>query len=160
MKISPPKQYFAAAHRAVANSDTIEWEELPSLAASLAQRLVARGALARSATGSLARLVDSAEAGSASTGHAAAGGAAPATGHAATRAAHHAAIYRASERASERAPERAALYVAPWQSTELGTFYELEPSAPFNEVLFGVSTREVHEPDVFQHFFGSGAHRN
>ena len=140
MKICPPKQYFAAAHRAVANSDTIEWEELPSLAASLAQRLVARGALARSATGSLARLVGSAEADLASTSHAA------------VRAAHHAAIYRASE--------RAPLYVAPWQSTELGTFYELEPSAPFDEVLFGVSTREVHEPDVFQYFFGSGAHRN
>ena len=152
MKISPPKQYFAAAHRAVANSDTIEWEELPSLAASLAQRLVARGALAGAATGSLTRLIDSAEAVNAPTGHAST----HAFSRSATHAANHAAIYRAAERASERA----SLYVPPWQSTEQGTFYELEPSAPFNEVLFGVSTREVHEPDVFQHFFGSGAQRN
>jgi hypothetical protein len=38
-----PKQYFAATQRAVANADAIEWEELPSLAGTLAQRLVTRG---------------------------------------------------------------------------------------------------------------------
>ena len=42
-----PKQYSAATHRAVANADAIEWEELPSLAASLAQRLVQRGSWQR-----------------------------------------------------------------------------------------------------------------
>ena len=128
MKFNPSKQYFASAPRAVADSDTIEWEELPSLAASLSQRLVSRGGLARAASGSLARLIGAAEAG--------------------------------SSRAAQAAPQAASLYVAPWQSTVLGTFYELEPSAPFREVLFGISTREVHEPDVFTHFFGAGADRN
>ena len=46
MSHAQPKQYFAATHRAVtsavANADAIEWEELPSLAGSLAQRLVRR----------------------------------------------------------------------------------------------------------------------
>ena len=35
-----PKQYLAATHRAVANADAFEWEELPSLA----RRVVNRGA--------------------------------------------------------------------------------------------------------------------
>ena len=47
MSYAQPKQYFAATHRAVTSAaaygDAIEWEELPSLAGSLAQRLV-RGA--------------------------------------------------------------------------------------------------------------------
>jgi hypothetical protein len=43
MSYAQPKQYFAANQRAVANADAIEWEELPSLAGSLAQRLVQRG---------------------------------------------------------------------------------------------------------------------
>ena len=46
MSYAQPKQYFAATNRAVtsavANADAIEWEELPSLAGSLAQRLVRR----------------------------------------------------------------------------------------------------------------------
>ena len=37
-----PKQYFAATQRAIANADSIEWEELPSFAGSLAKRLVTR----------------------------------------------------------------------------------------------------------------------
>ena len=51
MNTSQPKQYFAAAHRAVAYGEAIEWEELPSLADSLSQRLVARGGLARAVAG-------------------------------------------------------------------------------------------------------------
>jgi hypothetical protein len=47
MSHAQPKQYLAATHRAVANADAIEWEELPSLAASLAQRLVQRGSWQR-----------------------------------------------------------------------------------------------------------------
>ena len=43
MSHAQPRQYFAATQRAVANADAIEWEELPSLASSLAQRLVTRG---------------------------------------------------------------------------------------------------------------------
>jgi hypothetical protein len=51
MNITQPKQYFASNHRAVAYGDAIEWEELPSLADSLARRLVARGSLARAVAG-------------------------------------------------------------------------------------------------------------
>ena len=40
MSHAQPKQYFASTHRAVANADAIEWEELPSLA----RRVVQRGA--------------------------------------------------------------------------------------------------------------------
>ena len=35
-----PRQYFASTHRAVANADAIEWEDMPSLT----KRLVNRGA--------------------------------------------------------------------------------------------------------------------
>jgi hypothetical protein len=43
MRHAQPKQYFADTHRAVLNADAIEWEELPSLAGSLSQRMVRRG---------------------------------------------------------------------------------------------------------------------
>ncbi|MEO8807894.1 MAG: hypothetical protein ABI433_17575 [Burkholderiaceae bacterium] len=49
MSHAQPKQYFAAQHRAVAYGGAIEWEELPSLAASLSKRLVTRGSWARDA---------------------------------------------------------------------------------------------------------------
>ena len=49
MNIAQPKQYFASTHRAVTYGDAIEWEELPSLAATLAQRLTTRGAWRRGA---------------------------------------------------------------------------------------------------------------
>lgn len=42
MRQAQPKQYFAATQRAVANADSIEWEELPSFAGSLSRRLVNR----------------------------------------------------------------------------------------------------------------------
>ena len=46
MSHARPKQYFAATQRAVTSAvnhaDAIEWEELPSLAGSLAKRLVRR----------------------------------------------------------------------------------------------------------------------
>jgi hypothetical protein len=47
MSHAQPKQYFADTHRAVLNADTIEWEELPSLAGSLSRRLVQRGSWQR-----------------------------------------------------------------------------------------------------------------
>lgn len=50
MNIAQPKQYFASNHRAMTQGDAIEWEELPSLAATLAQRLTTRGAWRRGAT--------------------------------------------------------------------------------------------------------------
>ena len=33
----------------------------------------------------------------------------------------------------------------------------ITPTQPFSETLRGLATREVMEPDVFRHFFGSGA---
>ena len=47
MSHAQPKQYHAAMHRAVANADAIEWEELPSFADSLSRRLVQRGSWQR-----------------------------------------------------------------------------------------------------------------
>ena len=49
MSSFPPEQRVASQHRAVAYGGAIEWEELPSLAGSLSQRLVARGSPARDA---------------------------------------------------------------------------------------------------------------
>ena len=62
MNSTQPRQYFASNHRDVAYGatfasaarDVIEWEELPSLAGSLAHRPVARGALSRAAAGAAA----------------------------------------------------------------------------------------------------------
>ena len=110
-----PRQYFASNHRAVAHGatlagaavDAIEWEELPSLAGSLAQRLVARGTFA----GAPARAAATFEPGSA--------------------------------------------FDTPWNSTMAASLDMLPPSQPFREALKGLATREVHEPDVFRHFFGA-----
>ena len=38
MNTTRPQQHLAATHRAVAHSGAIEWEELPSMADSLAER--------------------------------------------------------------------------------------------------------------------------
>ena len=43
MRHTRPKQYFAAAHRAVAYGGAIEWKELPSLFTSVSQRLATGG---------------------------------------------------------------------------------------------------------------------
>ena len=89
----------------------IEWEELPSLADTLAERLVVLG----------------------------------------TR--HRDAVVAARSRAAVF--ERAAESVQAWDSTRPA---ELEPpraSQPFHEPLDGLAIREVNEPDVFRHFFGS-----
>ena len=118
MNSTHPRQYFASNHRDVAYGatfasaarDAIEWEELPSLAGSLAHRPVARGALSRAAAGAAATF----------------------------------------DAGSDGA--------APWNSTLAATFDALPstpPSQPFREALSGLSMREVNEPDVFQHFFGS-----
>jgi hypothetical protein len=40
MRHSKPQQYLPSLNRIVANNDSIEWEELPSLIGSLAQCLV------------------------------------------------------------------------------------------------------------------------
>ncbi len=80
--------YLARAYRPAAPAGAIEWEELPSLAGSLAQRIVA------SAT-------------------------------------------------------------SPWDSTRPSALDSPVPSQPFREPVDGVAIREVNEPDVFRHFFGT-----
>jgi len=41
-----------------------------------------------------------------------------------------------------------------WMETMVSEFDMAEPSEPFEEVLPGLSVREVREPDIFQIFFG------
>lgn len=41
-----------------------------------------------------------------------------------------------------------------WDNTRPADLEASVPAAPFNEVLHGLSVREVMEPDVFRHFFG------
>jgi hypothetical protein len=41
-----------------------------------------------------------------------------------------------------------------WQDTLPSEMDVLMPSGPFQEVLPGLAVREVHEPDIFQIFFG------
>lgn len=113
MNHAQPRQYFAATQRAVANADAIEWEELPSLAATLAQRLVTRGRWARSAD-ELRGANDSQF-----QGHTIGG--------------------------------------TPWDNTMPAALDAIPQSEPFRESMAGLATREVNEPDVFQHFFGPNA---
>ena len=97
-----PQQYLAATHRAIAHSGAIEWEELPSLAGSLAERR------------------------------------------------------RAAADASNRAFSRSE-FGAAWSATMPAGLDPLREPEPFRETLNGMATREVHEPDVFRHFFGGSA---
>ena len=41
-----------------------------------------------------------------------------------------------------------------WQDTLPSEIDVPSPSGPFQEVLPGLAVREVHEPDIFQIFFG------
>ena len=113
MSYAQPKQYFAATHRAVnsalGGADAIEWEELPSLASSLAQRLVRRGL--------------------------------------------------PQARANDSTFSNSRSFSAPWDNTLHAALETALPSQPFQELLKGLETREVNEPDVFHHFFGDGAVR-
>ncbi|MEP7298011.1 MAG: hypothetical protein ABI702_17640 [Burkholderiales bacterium] len=93
-----PRQYFAATHRAVANADAIEWEDMPSLA----KRLVNRGA-------------------------------------------------------NDSRFQNSTSFDSPWGATMPAALDPAPVSQPFVERMVGLSTREVNEPDVFQHFFGPNA---
>jgi hypothetical protein len=91
------------------HADALEWEELPSLADSLAQRLV-----------------------------------------------------RLGERHSASADGLTHVDAAPssWADTAPADLDgPVTTSEPFREVLNGLSTREVTEPDVFRHFFGAATAR-
>ncbi len=43
----------------------------------------------------------------------------------------------------------------PWDATRPAALEPMSVSQPFREPLEGVAIREVMEPDVFRHFFGS-----
>lgn len=91
----------ASTQRSAWSADALEWEDLPSLSDSLAQRLIRLGER-----------------------HSATSRSVPTGGWAPTLPA------------------------------------ELEPpmrSQPFREPLEGLAVREVTEPDVFRHFFGTGS---
>jgi hypothetical protein len=96
-------QRYSSVDRFRPASDVIEWEELPSMANSLAERLVNDPARRR-------------------------GG----------------------------AFSDAARFSA-WDNTMPADLLVITPSQPFQETLSGLAMREVHEPDVFRHFFGGSA---
>ena len=43
----------------------------------------------------------------------------------------------------------------PWDATRPAEFDPMPPSQPFREPFSGAVVREVNEPDVFRHFFGT-----
>ncbi len=96
MRPSNPQHYPSSVNRIVAYNGSIEWEELPSLADTLAQRLV-NDAKRRGNT---------------------------------------------------------PRYTSAWVNTLPADLDSLLPAQPFEETLSGLVQREVHEPDVFRHFFG------
>jgi hypothetical protein len=98
-----PQQYRSSAYRniaALASADAIEWEELPSLASSVAQRrqMPTDSAAARAFT--------------------------PST------------------------------FGNAWCATQHSDLQDLPEPQAFKEPLRGMAVREVHEPEVFSHFFG------
>ncbi len=101
MHHAPEAHTLSTLQRTAWRSDAIEWEELPSLADSLAQRLIVLGERHRSLAGD---------------------------GAAAMR---------------------------DWVVTQAAELDAPPPSGPFHEALEGLAIREVNEPEVFRHFFGS-----
>jgi hypothetical protein len=57
-----------------------------------------------------------------------------------------------AQRVRPSLPGRAS---APWDSTRPAELDAAPASPPFREPLQGVAIREVSEPDVFRHFFGT-----
>ncbi len=101
-----PQQYRSSAYRniaALASADAIEWEELPSLASTVAQRR---------------QMPTDTAAGRAFT---------PST------------------------------FGNAWCATERGDLHDLPAPQAFREPLRGMAVREVHEPEVFSHFFGESS---
>jgi hypothetical protein len=101
-----PQQYRSSVHRniaALASADAIEWEELPSLARTVAERrqMPTVSAAARAFT--------------------------PST------------------------------FGNAWSATERGDLHDLPAPQAFHEPLRGMAVREVHEPEVFSHFFGEAS---
>jgi hypothetical protein len=48
-----------------------------------------------------------------------------------------------------------AQFNSAWDNTAPADLDALPPPEPFQETLSGLVQREVHEPDVFRHFFGA-----
>jgi len=51
--------------------------------------------------------------------------------------------------------KRPAANQVPWDATRPAELDAVPPSQPFREPVDGMAIREVHEPDVFRHFFGA-----
>ncbi|MFZ2652182.1 MAG: hypothetical protein WA210_18955 [Burkholderiaceae bacterium] len=96
MRQSHPQQYPSSLNQIVSYNGGGDWEELPSLADTLAQQLVGE-AMRRQLT---------------------------------------------------------AQFNSAWDNTAPAELDSLPPTEPFQETLSGLAQREVHEPDVFRHFFG------
>ncbi len=64
-----------------------------------------------------------------------------------------------SQRLVEEARSRqlTAQFNSAWDNTAPADLDALPPAEPFRETLSGLVQREVHEPDVFRHFFGARA---
>jgi hypothetical protein len=56
-----------------------------------------------------------------------------------------------------RSRQLTAQFNSAWDNTAPAGLDELPPAEPFQETLSGLVQREVHEPDVFRHFFGAHA---
>jgi hypothetical protein len=101
-----PQQYRSSAYRniaALASADAIEWEELPSLASTVAQR---------------------------------------------------------RQMPTDSAASRAftpSTFGNAWSATERGDLHDTPEPQAFKEPLRGMAVREVHEPEVFSHFFGAAS---
>jgi hypothetical protein len=54
-----------------------------------------------------------------------------------------------------RSRQLTAQFNSAWDNTAPAGLDDLPPPEPFQETLSGLVQREVHEPDVFRHFFGA-----
>lgn len=54
-----------------------------------------------------------------------------------------------------RSRQLTAQFNSAWDNTAPAELDDLPPPEPFQETLSGLVQREVHEPDVFRHFFGA-----
>ncbi len=102
---------FAHIPRPLTLNGAIEWEELPSLADTLAERLVVLGTRHRDAI----------------------------------------------EAARSRAATFERVASGAWDATRPADLEPQRPPQPFREPLHGMAVREVIEPDVFRHFFGTAS---
>ena len=108
MRHPPSTLHFSQLFRSRTELGAIEWEELPSLAGSLAARLIVHGSR-----------------------------------------------QHADGASTERDPRCGVTGHSAWDATCPAAFETSLPERPFLEPVSGVSMREVHEPDVFRHFFGA-----